>query len=177
MLLAALETSGGLGQDIMIWSVRLAVVCYLLRLVGLVRCLPDRQPTTFQLTAWLLGCGLYILHVAMAFEVVHGWSHGAAVSHTAEETFRVTGIRRGEGVWVNYLFTLVWIIDCVRLANAKLQSKPTSLAIDVAIQLFFAFIVFNATVVFGPAIYRYLALPIGIGFAIAALAHKHRPTN
>src|SRR5881275_1921290 len=35
----------------------------------------------FARAAWIVGCGTFLVHVATAFDRVHGWSHGAAVRH------------------------------------------------------------------------------------------------
>src|SRR4051812_38692038 len=35
----------------------------------------------FARAAWVVGCGTFVVHVATAFDRVHGWSHGAAVRH------------------------------------------------------------------------------------------------
>ena len=76
------------------------------------------------------------------------------------------GVRRGEGLWVNYVFSLAWLIDCGRLTRANLSQQITSPRLDIAIHLFMAFIVFNATVVFGPNLYRWLAAPVAIVFVV-----------
>ena len=64
--------------------------------------------------------------------------------------------------WINYLFTIVWVGDAIRLCSTRAQKRSTDSRIDVVIQSFFAFIVFNATVVFGPPVYRFLAVPVGL---------------
>src|SRR5437016_5401306 len=35
----------------------------------------------FARAAWTVGCGTFLVHVAAAFDRVHGWSHAAAVRH------------------------------------------------------------------------------------------------
>ncbi len=149
------------GQTLMIWSVRLAVLFYLLRLFVLLRRSDTaRVPRTSECVLWSLGCACYLAHVILAFECVHHWSHQLALDHTAAETQRVTGLGRGDGIWVNYLFTGIWIADVVRLVFSRQRERETARPIDIGIQLLFAFIVFNATVVFGPPVYRLLAVPV-----------------
>lgn len=166
------------GQTWMIWSVRLSVIFYLLRLFlflrnGTLQEWRARVPSTTELLLWTSGCVCYIAHVALAFEYEHHWSHQSALQHTAEETARVTGIARGEGVWVNYLFTIIWVADVARLSVARIRNKPTWKRIDLGVQFFFAFIVFNATVVFGPTLYRILAVPIGLALYLATRPKPH----
>lgn len=92
---------------------------------------------------WTLGCALLWVHTAIAFHAGHGWSHAAAWEHTEQ----LGGY--GDGVFVNYLFALVWFADAV-WAWVSLESylgRPRW--VTWALHGFFLFIVFNAAVVFG----------------------------
>lgn len=151
------------GESAMRWAVRLAVVFCLLR-AWLVLRNPDRSriPTKWECWLWTIGWTSYAAHVILAFQFVHDWSHADAWQHTAIETERMTRIRRGEGLWVNYLFTAMWLADVVRIWTACRRRVATNRTLDVVNYFFFAFIVFNATVVFGPAIYRWLAIPVAV---------------
>ncbi|MCG8653889.1 MAG: hypothetical protein MI861_28880 [Pirellulales bacterium] len=154
---------------------RVAVLFYLLRVgLKLSRRGNGLVPELSDCMLWSLGCVFYLAHVILAFTFVHQWSHQQALDHTAAETARLTGWSRGEGLWVNYGFTVIWIADSFRITRAYLKRKPTSRRIDQLVGYFFAFIVFNATVVFGPAIYRYLAIPVGLILAAAAVRGKRR---
>ncbi|QDT08429.1 hypothetical protein [Planctomycetes bacterium K23_9] len=155
------------GEFLLVATIRLAMVCYFARLFVAGCRVIGRVPTRWQVVLWTLGCTLYTVHVLCAFAFAHQWSHAVAWEYTAQETQRLFGVRRGEGLWVNYLFTTVWGVDVVRQMIALVRRKATHPAIDVAIQLFMAFIVFNATAVFGPSVYRYAAVPVGILLAIS----------
>lgn len=155
------------GEFLLVATIRLAVGCYFARLLCAGCHVIGRVPTRSEVFVWAIGCFAYVIHVVCAFEFAHGWSHVVALDYIAIETERVTGIRRGEGLWVNYLFTLIWIADVVRSIVAAGQNQPTNRRVDIAVQGFMAFIVFNATVVFGPAIYRWLLIPIGVAMWIA----------
>lgn len=151
----------------MIWSIRIAVICYVARLV-LAKCrVVGRAPSRLEAAIWSIGCIAYIIHVVAAFSIAHNWSHSEAWEFTAIETQRMVGIRRGDGVWVNYAFTIVWMIDVWRVASSAIEKRPTNPRVDVGIHLLFAFIVFSATVVFGPSLYRYLAVPVGFLLLLA----------
>src|SRR5687768_8843195 len=50
---------------------------------------------------WTLGCAAFLVHVATAFDRVHGWSHTAAVRHVEA----VSGF--APGLFVSYAFTLL----------------------------------------------------------------------
>jgi hypothetical protein len=97
---------------------------------------PARAAWTF---AWLA----YLVHVAAAFSLVHGWSHAEAVAHVE----RRSGF--GPGIWLSYLFTLLWTADVSWwwLSPASRASRPRWLA--WLLYGYMGFITFNATVVFG----------------------------
>ncbi|HEX2445798.1 MAG TPA: hypothetical protein VHJ77_17770 [Vicinamibacterales bacterium] len=64
--------------------------------------------------AWrasLLGALLCIVHIALAMGLRHGWSHDAAVRDTARQTMDVFGTAFGAGVYVNYVFVMVWLAE------------------------------------------------------------------
>ena len=151
----------------MIWSIRIAVVCYLARLI-IAKCrVVGRVPSPVEARIWSIGCFAYIIHVVAAFSIAHHWSHSEAWEFTAIETQRMIGVRNGDGVWVNYVFTVIWLLDAWRVARAARQKRSTNSKVDVGIHLLFAFIIFSATVVFGPSLYRYLAVPVGILLILA----------
>src|SRR5262245_22142067 len=62
---------------------------------------------------WAFGCAAYVAHVVSAFQFYHHWSHENALTHTAEATAAVTGWRSGAGLYVNYAFTLAWLLDVI----------------------------------------------------------------
>jgi len=131
------------------WTARLVVVCYLIRLLYDLRSWPLHSLTERRvLIIWGVGLLIYWLHVAAAFAWIHDWSHQAAWQHTAEQTARLTGWHWGGGVWINYLFGLLWAGDFAVACRYGIASLST--CYRIAMHAFFGFIVFNATVVFGP---------------------------
>ena len=54
------------------------------------------------------GCAVFITHVASAFAFYHHWSHSAAYEGTARQTAQLTGWNWGGGLYVNYLFGLLF---------------------------------------------------------------------
>ena len=142
------------------WTVRVAIALYLLRVWLMLRSPKRSTPSAAEAWCWTIGCVSYLLHVFLAFDSTHDWSHANAWQHTAQETARISGIQRGDGVWVNYLFTGIWLADLVRVWRARRLNRETNRNVDLAIQWFFAFIVFNATVVFGQSMYRWLSIPV-----------------
>jgi hypothetical protein len=107
---------------------------------------------------WTLGCLLLWIHVGCAFQFQHHWSHAAAWTHTAEQTAAKTGIDWGGGLYFNYLLMLVWAGDALWwwLAPRSYESRPA--AVKWSVTRFAVFMAFNATVVFGSGVPRWIAL-------------------
>jgi hypothetical protein len=164
------------GEFLLVATIRLAVVLYLARLLVAGCRVIGRVPKRAEVLLWILGCAMYVIHVLCAFAFAHQWSHDVAFQYTADETQRLFGLRRGEGLWINYLFTLTWIFDAARLTIAFRRKRTTDRKLDIAVHSFMAFIVFNATVVFGPSLYRSLAIPIGLAMYACYLAAKPSST-
>ena len=157
-----------LGRNMILWTVRLSVALYV---VAMWRCLfcrtsgvADRRLTI----AWSLSWLLCIVHVVCAFHFEHHWSQQAALKHTAEMTKRVVGIDWGGGLYINYLFLIWWGVDVYRLLRCRTQ-RTAGILLGTA-----AFMMFNATVVFGPP---WWIIPT-IVFAIAvAICRRHRTSD
>ena len=60
-----------------------------------------------------MGCVAYLGHVYSAFQFYHGWSHASAFEETARQTRETVGWEVGEGLFVSYFFTLVWLADVI----------------------------------------------------------------
>lgn len=146
-------------QELARWAIRVSVVCYALRVTEQIW-RPARIASQFTVYVWWTGCLFYLAHMILSFHAFHDWSHDLAVEFTADETARLFGIRRGEGVWVNYFFAVVWAVDCVRILRSRRHQVPTSRSIDTAISLFFAVMMFSATVIFGPSVYTWILIPV-----------------
>lgn len=98
---------------------------------------------------WLAGAVLLLVHLFAAFHLRHDWSHAAAWADTARQTREVTGFDWGGGVWFNYALVAAWLAD----AGWRLRAADLPRAARAALDSFYAFMWFNAAVVFvrGPA--------------------------
>ena len=146
----------GAGELLTRWTVRAAVGFYLARL------LLDAAPVSASSARvgrllWTAGCVCYLAHVAAAFHVFHGWSHADALRFTAEQTERTVGLAWGGGLYFNYAFTLLWLTDAGAWWLLGRDYPRRHRATYWVVQGVFAFMVFNATVVFGPAFWRWVA--------------------
>lgn len=111
---------------------------------------------------WTLGCGAFLVHVAIAFDRVHGWRHEAAFDHVQD----VSGY--GPGIFVSYAFTLFWLADVLWwwLNEDHYERRPNWL--NGMLHFFMAFIVFNGTVVYEKGFIRWAG--IGMFAVLVALA-------
>ena len=157
------------------WSIRVSVIMVYSRLIY--RLWQGNSEQTHQhrheYYLWLAGFLLLVLHVGLSFHFVHHWHHSNAWNRTATETENLIGVRRGDGIWANYLMLTLWGMDLFRLHKAKKSVRVPSLAVDRTVAIFIGFMFINATVVFGPLGYRYLALPAFFLALYAWRMHKN----
>lgn len=151
------------GKILTRWMVRLAIACYLVRVLldlGWKTLLSTPWVRQVARTIWTIGCFFYCLHVLCAFGLVHDWSHQAAWNHTAELTAAVVGIKLGHGLYVNYVFTVFWILDSLGWWLFRADFPYRRRWYFWTLHSVFSFMVFNATVVFGSAGWRFVAVGV-----------------
>lgn len=114
---------------------------------------------------WSLACLAFLAHVACAFEFFHHWSHAAAYRETARQTAERTGMSWGGGIYLNYLFALVWVGDAAWwwVAPASFARRPIML--QRLWRGFFFFMVLNGAIIFGHGPVRWLGLALGVFLA------------
>lgn len=145
------------------WLTRGTVWCALiLYLSAEVRCAvairrgsPNPSAARALLTA---GGAAFMAHIACAFSFHHHWSHTAAYVDTAQQTAALTGWHWGGGLYINYVFALVWLGEILWWWAAREGYFQRRAGITRAVRGFFLFMIFNGAVVFvsGPA--RWLGL-------------------
>jgi hypothetical protein len=146
-----------LGDDRTRWTVRLALVYYGVALGLLLYLGPTSRLARW---CWTLAWLTYLVHLGMAFEYYHHWSHADAVEHTQQ----VSGF--GPGIYVSHFFTLVWTADVALWWLAPLRRARRSVWIDRLLHGFMLFVVFNATVVYEGGLIRWAGVA---GFAALGL--------
>ncbi|MCA8996517.1 MAG: hypothetical protein KDA80_06025 [Planctomycetaceae bacterium] len=149
------------GEQLVPWTARIAFVFYIIAEASFVRRFP-RQSSWFR-RWWTLAWLAFLIHVAAAFHVVHGWSHAAAFADTAERTNAMVGINWGGGLYFNDLMVLLWTYDILRIRRTKKTGCWPIKTFDIAWHIFAAFLWVNAAIVFAPPQGRWLGL---IGFGI-----------
>ena len=100
---------------------------------------------------WLAGAVLCAVHMTIAMGAHYGWDHERAVHETAVRAATVYGFAWRGGLYVNYLFLLVWIGEIAwwRVSPQSYATRPA--AVRHTLRIFYIIIVFNAVVVFAPA--------------------------
>lgn len=91
-------------------------------------------------------------HVFAAFHWGHQWSHQAALEHTAQ----TAGV--AEGLYVNYVVLVIWLVDVVERLGFKAQ-RPAWM--EWCWHGFLGFIFFNATITYANWQFRVLGLTVG----------------
>ena len=161
------------GEWLVRGSIWLALLCYP---AGPLAALFEGRRARLARWIWSLGCLAFLAHVASSFQVFYDWSHVTAVSETARQVREVTGRDIGAGIYFNYLFTLVWLVDAAWWwrDEAGYRQRPR-----LAVLLphgFFLFMIFNATVIFEVGAVRLLGLAVVIlgGFGVWKTVRSQR---
>jgi hypothetical protein len=155
------------GEQLTVWTIRVALACYGLsvsaQLLAVGRDSWRRGARWF----WTLGCVIYVVHVLVAFHFYHHWSHAALFEHTARRTAEVVGAPVGHGVYVSYLFTVLWMVDAFEWWRGGVtRYAKRSLWFTASLHGFFAFIVFNGTVIFESGPIRWFGIAMFTVFAV-----------
>jgi len=146
------------GELLTRWSVRLAVALYVLALTLRISARGREAWQAWARLFWTGGCLAFLLHMAFAFQFYHHWSNNAAYEATARQTAEVVGLDWGGGLYANYAFAIVWSIDAGCWWCGLRRYEVRSRIAEWLIQGYLAFIIFNATVVFGTEAIRWLGV-------------------
>ncbi|MGD9647235.1 MAG: hypothetical protein AB7U73_16100 [Pirellulales bacterium] len=157
-------------------TVRLSLAWYAVALVLLMWLSPSDWAATTKAGNWARWCWTWALvcfwvHLAMAFHYYHHWSHADAF----ERTRRISGV--GEGLYVSYLFTLLWTADVVWWWTAPVRYQTRSVWIDRVLHAFMLFIVFNSMVVFESGLIRWAGVTMFAIFAATWFVARQRRTS
>lgn len=136
------------GEFLIAWTARLTVFAYLFRIAG--ERFPSRIGEAARRWSWTLGGVMCVVHLYCTFQFAHHWSQTAAWNHTAQRMRELFGWGWGGGVYVNYVFTLVWMADIVWWWSDPLGYRTRYHRLHALMHALFVVVIFNATVVFGP---------------------------
>jgi len=105
---------------------------------------------SLRVARWLntVGCAAFLAHVAAAFHYYHQWSHAVAYADTVRQTAEFSGWNWGGGLYINYVFALVWLGETVWSWVSPTSYLHRTNWITWIVRGFFLFMMFNGAVVF-----------------------------
>ena len=160
-------------HPIVVLSIWLAVAGWGIVMFG--RCRGRKLPGA--LAIWVTGWFAFVVHVISAFATSYRWSHGVALAETARQTRDLTGFDSGIGLWMNYLFGAIWVVDAVRwAATGEAVATGRWKWPHRSMHLFLAFMVFNGTVVFASGATRVFGILIFVFLGAAWFRARTRPS-
>ncbi len=115
-----------------------------------------------------------VVHSALAFGVIHGWSHAEALLHAARRTQEVTGTAAPRGFYANHAFLAWWSIEAAAwwLRPETYRARPAAVAwLSRAV---FAFMFVNGAVVFVHGPRRWLGALLLAAVAVAWWLRRRR---
>jgi hypothetical protein len=166
VIVATYGLSAHIGEMLTRNSVRLSLAWYTAALLLMMWLTPRDWYATTRLGSlarwcWTWALVTFLVHLVMAFHYYHHWSH----AHAFERTRQVSGV--GEGLYVSYLFTVLWTADVLFwwLSPARYAARPA--CVCRTMHCFMLFVVFNSMVVFEAGLIRWAGL---IMFAVLGIA-------
>lgn len=138
------------GELLTRWTARIAMILYALSLARRLR-RRSREPDATAAALWAAGCGIYLAHFACAFAFYMRWSHAVAVEHTAVRSGEVVGWRFGAGIYFNYVFTAIWLVDSIWMLAGRASYARRPRWYDYVVQGYMGFMALNGVIVFGPS--------------------------
>jgi hypothetical protein len=140
-----------------LWAIRISMILMVVVLAAEIR---GAISTSLAIVIlWFSGALLALAHSVGAMITFHHGNQLAAFESTAKQTEQLLGFRFGAGLYVNYLFVIVWLADAaIRLLLPKhYPDFPNWYRYGVT--GFLVFIAINGAIVFQASWTRY----VGIG--------------
>jgi hypothetical protein len=122
---------------------------------------------------WTVAVLLALVHAVAAFGAVYGWSHQTALLATARQTALQTGLAWGGGLYVNYLFLIVWATDAAWWWVSPASYLARDARLERARLAWFTFMFVNGAIVFAGGIARVVGI-VAVGSVCVAWALGER---
>ena len=132
----------------------------------------------FMVSRWFstFGCAVFLAHVICAFHYYHQWSHAAAYAETARQTAEWVGRQWGGGLYINYLFTAIWLSEVVWSWASPKNYLNRHYQVDVACRAVFFFMIVNGAVLFARTQIRWLGIALCV-ILIGCWLRRRRPKS
>ena len=139
-----------------LWTIRISMILMVIVLAAEMRGAKATSPAFALL--WFSGALLALAHSIGAMMTFHHGSQLAAFESTAQQTEQLLGFRFGAGLYVNYLFVVVWLADaaCRLLLPKRYPGFPNWYRYGVT--GFLVFIAINGAIVFQAGWTRYAGI-------------------
>lgn len=121
---------------------------------------------------WTCGAALALIHVFLAFQLVYGWDHEAAVAATVRQAADRFGWGWRGGIYVNYLFLTLWCADVLWWWLAPASHASRSPRIETARLIFFTFMFLNGAVVFASGASRLVGIASVAATLLASVGRR-----
>jgi hypothetical protein len=103
---------------------------------------------------WSVGAALACLHTIAALHFNYEWNQAAALEATRRQTLDVTGLDWGGGLYVNYAFVALWLVDAIASWVRPPSYALPSGAYRTVLMLIFLFMFVNSAIVFAKGVGR-----------------------
>jgi hypothetical protein len=156
IIIAATPVADSFWEHASLWSIRLSLLSLVIALAMQLRGLRsvDRRVASI----WFLGSLLALGHSIGSLLTFHHGSQADALASTAEQTRELLGFAFGVGLYVNYVFVLVWIIDASFRVIAPGRYGRLPAFYYWCVNCFLIFIAFNGAIVFKAGLVRWIGL-------------------
>ena len=164
---------GSVDELLVVWIIRIALLAYFIALAEWIIAPQSKRARI----PWTIGAVACLTHIALAMHFQHHWSNAAAFTETARQTREIIGVDFGGGIYINYLFAIVWLADALWWWVAPAARASRRKWLTWLLHGFLAFIIFNATVVFktGPLRWTALAACAALLVIIGVSVYRGRP--
>ena len=144
-----------------LWTIRISTLLYLLALRDWIAGNETRGRVL-----WALGCAFFVAHAIAAFHFQYEWSHTVAIRETARQTKALFGVDNGSGIYWNYIFAVVWVVDALWGSRTK---KPW---IAWCVHGFMGFMFFNGAIVFASPAMRWSTSAAAVALVVFWLMNR-----
>lgn len=155
-MLLAVEIAETLAEHASLWAIRAAMIAMFAVFAMQIRGMSE--VSVIVRSVWLMGALAALAHSVGALWAFHQGSHEAAFESTAKQTEELLGVAVGIGLYVNYLFVLVWFVDAGLRFFRSDWYKCIPYWYRIAVYGFLAFIAINGVIVFKSGAVRWIGV-------------------